>query len=125
VGFFIFKIYFTKHLHCIILINTFVSALVIKPVLLALTAMKKSITTVFVNLQQGFIIDELSNIVGAYSHHHEAVAIKIPYRANDFDWVGTKFEDYAKVDGATDSFSINCYTLNGEQDLSDLLLATT
>ena len=87
--------------------------------------MKTAITSIFVNLQQGFIVDELGTIVGAYSHHHESVIVKIPWHSNDFDWVGTKFEDYTKVDGAADSFGINCYTLDGEKDLSDLILATT
>lgn len=92
--------------------------------LFILTAnMKTQITKAFVNLQQGFILSE-ANIVGSYSHHHKAIAIKLPWHSNDFEWVGTEFENYIKVDGAVDSFSISCYGFKGEIDLSDLLLAT-
>ena len=84
--------------------------------------MKTAITTVFVNLQQGFIIDDMNNIVGAYSHHHKAVVIKVPWHSNDFEWTGTLFENYEMINKATDSFSINCYTEAGDKELSELIM---
>ena len=77
--------------------------------------------TFHVNLQQGFITDG-GNIIAAYSHHHKAVVIKTPWHSNDFDWTGSQFECYEMINRATDSFSINCYTDEGDIELSDLIL---
>jgi len=76
-----------------------------------------------VNLQQGFILDEHKQLIGAYSHHHKTVVMKVPNHQNDFNWIGTTFECYKFINNRTDSFSIECYTDNGDLPISDLIIA--
>lgn len=76
---------------------------------------------VAVNLQQGFILDEHKQLIGAYSHHHKTVVMKVPNYSTDFNWIGTTFENYAFINKRTDSFGIECYTDNGDKALSDFI----
>lgn len=87
--------------------------------------MKTELTTgsmFSVNLQQGFILDENKSIIGAYSHHHKTVVMKVPNHSNYFNWTGTTFENYKFINSATDSFSIQGYTHEGDKELSDLII---
>lgn len=76
-----------------------------------------------VNLQQGFVLDENKTIVAAYSHHHKTVVMKVPNHQKDFNWTGTTFENYKFINSRTDSFSLQCYTDNGDMELSDFIIA--
>lgn len=69
-----------------------------------------------VNLQQGFLLDNLGNIAAAYSHHNNVIYLKIPYAATDIE-IPKEMATYKVVKGLTDSFSITMYTVQCEKSV--------
>jgi hypothetical protein len=75
--------------------------------------MKRKVTPINVNANQGFFIDDNNRIVAAFNNENKVVIIPIPYTANDIK-LPVNYRDYVVKQRITDCFHIQMWTINDQ-----------